>query len=65
MASLKWQAEDIMKFFDRDFPQAFASGKDYRITHLEPRKAQVTFTARQSDLRPGGNGFRPGTDGTR
>jgi uncharacterized protein (TIGR00369 family) len=54
MAALKWQADEVMDFLHREFPQAFASGKDYRITGLEPRKAQVTFTARESELRPGG-----------
>ena len=54
MPALKWQAREILDFLGTEFPQAFANGRVYKISELEPGRAVVAFTAGHDQLRPGG-----------
>ena len=52
--SLKWGADEIDDFLRREFPQAFAGGRNYRIGALKPGRISVHFIAGENQLRPGG-----------
>lgn len=53
MRELKWTAEQVLEFVDREFPQALAS-TTYAVEELEPRRTRVRLKVTDVHLRPGG-----------
>ncbi|QPC44983.1 PaaI family thioesterase [Kaustia mangrovi] len=51
---LKWGADEILAFLERDFPQVFRNGQSYAIERLEPKGVSVRLIAGEAQLRPGG-----------
>lgn len=50
---LKWTAEQVLEFIDREFPQALAS-TTYAVEQLEPQRVIVRLNVTDAHLRPGG-----------
>jgi uncharacterized protein (TIGR00369 family) len=50
---LKWDAGQIRKFLEKEFPQSLEVG--YEIERLEPRRSAVRLAVRDDHLRPGGS----------
>lgn len=50
---LKWTAEQIWEFLEKEFPQALGAG--YKVETLEPRRAAVRLAVNSDHLRPGGS----------
>ena len=51
--ALKWTAERIWEFLEREFPQSLGVG--YEIERLEPWRAAVRLAVSDAHLRPGGS----------
>lgn len=52
-AKLKWSADEVMGFLEREFSQVFRDGRQYLIDELSPGLARVRMPATEASLRPG------------
>lgn len=46
--------EEMREFLDREFPQINAGGDFYKVTRIEPGRAEVALIPDERHLRPGG-----------
>ena len=56
---LKWNADEVITWLRKEFPQAFLLGGDFKIEHLEPGSARVKAVLDDTALRPGGTVMGP------
>ncbi len=51
---LQWDSNQVMKFLEKEFPQAFTNGRKYQFLKLERDQLVVSLVAGENQLRPGG-----------
>ncbi len=56
---LKWNADQVITWLRKEFPQAFLHGGDFQIESLEPGRARVRAVLDDTALRPGGTVMGP------
>ena len=51
---LKWDTSAVMRYLEKEFPQAFSNGQRYDVKTLKVDAVEISLSAGENQLRPGG-----------